>query len=135
MRRIFRFWAVPLALALLLALTALAHGILLLSRHEVQAAASLRDLARAQRGAEVGLHLLWSDPSLQPAVPGPKAWEPLGAGDLPGGLSFTVSRFRLDVEFFLLAGTGTVHGRGWGTRVVWLGRTGPCELRDEANRP
>lgn len=127
--------ALPLAIVLLLALTILAHGVLLLSRHEVRAASSLRDLVRAQRAAEVGLHLYWAGHGMFTEPAGSSLWEPVSSGDLPGGLSFGVSIHSLDSDFFLLAGSGMVTGMNGGSRIVWLGRSGSCQARDNPNQP
>ena len=124
-----RGMALPVAMVLLLAMTALAHGVLLLSRHEVRAAASLRDLVRTQRAAEVGLHLHWFGQGITPEPDSSRLWEPVSTGDLPGGLSFSVSIRPLDSDFFLVAGAGRLAGRAGGSRIVWLGRSGSCQAR------
>jgi len=130
-----RGMALPLALLAMLTLTLLAHGLLLLSQREVQAAAALRDLAVAEKAAMVGLRVGWATPR-GPGLPtSPKDWISEAAGTLPGRSQFEVSRLWLDSEFFLLKGTGRTPGRAGSRHLVWLGREGACVVPSETNLP
>lgn len=107
--------ALPLILVLLLALTLLGHGILLLSRQELQASRAYLHAVRADLAAvgalSLGLERL-PDPS-DPRSAGSAI--PLGSGWVEGGLWRGATLRWLGPELFLLEGEG--RSRGWpGTR-------------------
>jgi len=119
MKRHTNGMALPLVLLLLVALTAFGHAALVLSQREVQASAAFRDLIRAEKAAGVGLRLaisLTPDSSMDrtPWIP-----ELLFTGELTDGLTYSVVRRWIDLEFFVLSGRGGV--KGWpGSREVGL---------------
>lgn len=117
MRRDSAGMALPLVLILLLALTTLGHGALVLSQREVQASAAFRDLARAEKAAEVGLRLAQALPLDPLEDRKPWVFQPLLNGELPDGLTYSATRRWIDEEFFVLEGRGGV--KGWpGHRTV-----------------
>lgn len=107
--------ALPLILVLLLALTLLGHGILLLSRQELQASRAYLHAVRADLAAVGGLRLglkRLPDPS-DPRETGIPI--PLGSGWVEGGLWRGATLRWLGPELLLLEGEG--RSRGWpGTR-------------------
>ena len=109
-----RGFALPLALVLLLALTALAHGALVLARRELQASLAFREAVRARWAARGAVDLVGD------ALPAD--WRERRQGEVLGPLE---SRWEEGVwveamvrwmsrEFFLVEGAG---GRG-----RWEGR-------------
>lgn len=119
--RVARGFVLPLFLVLLLALTAMAHGCLLLARRELQASGAFRHAVRARWAAE-------GAPALLPRI-FPDSWKQRTPGGVLGpvaratgdGVTGSALLRWLDREFFLLEGTGT--SRGWPGRgtLAWVG--------------
>ncbi len=103
--------AIPLILFLLLALVVLAHGALILSRHEWKASWAFQHALRAGGAAEVAVHLGLRASTLP--LENREKWiaHPTLVGETDDGLRFRAATRWLDGEFFLLEGTG--ESRGW----------------------
>jgi hypothetical protein len=113
----------------LLVLGFFGHGILLLSRRELQATWALRHLVRATQAAEMGLRAASETTGVQPWDGSLWTAVPVLAGEIPDGLGYSVVRRWLGPEFFLLESIGT--SKGWeGERTLgWVGWAGDPELR------
>jgi hypothetical protein len=113
--------ALPLILLLLLALTALGHGVLLLSTRELQATWAFRHAVRAGEAAEAGAWLAMHGGSALPAEREVWTVYPLVSGETSDGVRYGAELRWLDRELFLLEGTG--GSRGWvgERRMGWVG--------------
>jgi hypothetical protein len=114
-------FALPLVILFLLVLGFFGHGILLLSRRDLQATWALRHLVRATQAAEMGLRAAVETAGVPPWDGSIWTAAPVLAGETPDGLGYSVVRRWLGPEFFLLESTGT--SRGWeGVRTLgWVG--------------
>jgi hypothetical protein len=113
--------ALPLILLLLLALTALGHGVLLLSIRELQATWAFRHAVRAGEAAEAGAWL-----AMHGGVDLPEEREPwkvhgLVSGETSDGVRYDLRLRWLGRELFFLEGMG--GSRGWvgERRTGWVG--------------
>ncbi len=113
--------ALPLVLVLLLALTALAHGTLLLARREVQASGSFRRVLQARRGAEGGVALTLERMPEGAGERVPGTVVPVVAGSTRDGGWYRGDLLWLDRELFLVAGRGGSRDWPGEGREGWVG--------------
>ncbi len=116
--------ALPVLLLLLLALTALAHGLLVLSLQELRTTRVLGHAYRSSEAAEAALRM--ELPNAE-ELRGPRPlWlgGSLGSGSAEAGHEYEGIFRWLDGEFFLVEGIGRSRGwlgerrRGWGGRAL-----------------
>jgi hypothetical protein len=113
--------ALPLILLLLLALTALGHGVLLLSTRELQATWAFRHAVRAGEAAEAGVWLAMHGGSALPAEREVWTVYPLVSGETSDGVTYGAELRWLDRELFLLEGMGGSRGWAGERRMGWVG--------------
>jgi hypothetical protein len=113
--------ALALILLLLLALTALGHGVLLLSTRELQATWAFRHAVRAGEAAEAGALLAMHGGSALPAEREVWTVYPLVSGETSDGVTYGAELRWLDRELFLLEGMGGSRGWAGERRMGWVG--------------
>lgn len=97
-------FVLPLLLVLLLALTALAHGVLVLARRHLEISSLSARVLQAEKGAEAGVSAAeaewWTTEEPLPL--------PAGEGELASGITFTFRTSRIATELLLVETTGEV---------------------------
>jgi hypothetical protein len=113
--------ALPLLLLLLLALTALGHGVLLLSRTELRATWAFHHAERAVRAARAGAHVGLEDLEIDLDRREKGLGMPVASGESEDGLVFRSTLRWLGPEFFLLESFGGSRGWEGERRLAWVG--------------